>query len=237
MRRDRPLRRVGLWVGLAAGLVAVAVGAYLLFGEEHAPNLIGTVLEQAKAVAAKQGLQVEVDAEQKLAADKPDGTVVAQDPLPGKAVSDDILRLVVSRRPVAVKVTSLTDVDPQGDQREQRGLLPQLIDGNDATGWATESYGTASFGNLDKTGVGVDFKLDSPATLVEVTSPQKGWGAEVRVAGPDGALVTVAKLDGLPTQTVELGRPVKSGRIWITRLAPSADGRFDAQIAELRFFR
>lgn len=237
MRRDRPLRRVGLWVGLAAGLVAVAVGAYLLFGEEHAPNLIGTALEQAKAVAAKQGLQVEVDAEQKLAADKPDGTVVAQDPLPGKAVSDDILRLVVSRKPVAVKVTSLTDVDPQGDQREQRGLLPQLIDGNDATGWATESYGTASFGNLDKTGVGVDFKLDSPATLVEVTSPQKGWGAEVRVAGPDGALVTVAKLDGLPTQTVELGRSVKSGRIWITRLAPSADGRFDAQIAELRFFR
>jgi serine/threonine-protein kinase len=237
-RGDRPIRRVGLWVGLAAGLVAVAVGAYLLFGgAEHAPNLIGTALEQAKTVAAKQGLQVEVDAEQKLAADKPDGTVVAQDPLPGQPVPNDILRLVVSRKPVPVKVGSLTDVDPQGDQREQHGLLPQLIDGDDATGWATESYGTASFGGLGKTGVGVDFKLDSPATLLQVTSPQKGWGAEVQVPGPDGALVTVAKLDGLTTQTVELGQAVKSGRIWITRLAPSADGRYDAQIAELRFFR
>ncbi|MCJ7796790.1 MAG: protein kinase, partial [Thermoleophilia bacterium] len=141
-RGDRPIRRVGLWVGLAAGLVAVAVGAYLLFGgAEHAPNLIGTALEQAKAVAAKQGLQVEVDAEQKLAADKPDGTVVAQDPLPGQPVPNDILRLVVSRKPVPVKVGSLSDLDPQGDQREQHGLLPQLIDGDDATGWATESYG------------------------------------------------------------------------------------------------
>ncbi|MCJ7795943.1 MAG: hypothetical protein MUQ56_04135, partial [Thermoleophilia bacterium] len=149
----------------------------------------------------------------------------------------DILRLVVSRKPVAVKVASLSDVDPQGDQHEQPGLLPQLIDGDNATGWATESYGTASFGGLGKTGVGVDFKLDSPATLLQVTSPQKGWGAEVQVPGPDGALVTVAKLDGLTTQTVELGQAVKSGRIWITRLAPSADGPNDAQIAELRFFR
>jgi serine/threonine-protein kinase len=237
-RDRRPIRRVGLWIGLAAGLVAVAIGAYLLFGgQQHAPNLIGTSLEQAKAVAAKQGLQVEVDAEQKLAPDKPDGTVVAQNPLPGKAVPNDVLRLVVSRKPVAVKVTSLQDVDPQGDQREQPGLLPRLIDGDNATFWATESYGTASFGNLGKTGVGVDFKLDSPATLLQVTSPQKGWGAEVQVPGPDGALVTVAKLDGLATQTVDLGKPVKSGRIWITRLAPSADGRYNAQIAELRFFR
>jgi len=237
-RRNRSIRRVGLWAGLAAGLVAVAVAAYLLFGgEEPAPNVVGMALEQAKTVAAKQGLQVEVDAEQKLVADKPDGTVVVQDPLPGEAVPDDILRLVVSRKPAAVKVASLRDVDPQGDQHEQPELLPQLIDGDNATGWATESYGTASFGGLGKTGVGVDFKLDSPATLLEVTSPQKGWGAEVQVPGPDGTLVTVAKLDGLASQTVELGQAVKSGRVWITRLAPSADGRFDAQIAELRFFR
>ncbi len=49
--------------------------------------------------------------------------------------------------------------------------------------------------------------------------------------------VTVAKLDGLSTQTVDLGQAVTSGRVWITRLAPAADGRYDAQIAELRFFR
>lgn len=237
-RRDRPIRRVGLWIGLAAALVAVSVGAYLLFVEEQsAPNLVGTALEQAKVVAAKQGLQVEVDAEQKLALDKPDGTVVAQDPLPGKAVPGDILRLVVSRKPVAVKVVSLRDVDPQGDQSEQPGLLPKLIDGNDATSWATESYGTPSFGNLGKTGVGVDFKLTSPATLLKVTSPQKGWAAEVQVPDPAGTLVTVAKLDGLSTQTIELGRPVQSGRIWITRLAQSTNARYDARIAELRFFR
>ncbi len=236
--RERLVKRVGLWVGLAAGLVAVALGAYLLFGgEEAAPNLIGTALEQAKTAAAKQGLQVEVDAEQELVMGKPDGTVVAQDPLPGEPVPDDILTLVVSRKPVAVKVASLTDVDPQGDQHEQPGLLPRLIDGDNATSWATESYGTASFGGVDKTGVGVDFKLDSPATLLEVTSPQKGWGAEVQVPGPDGTLTTVAKLDGLATQTVELGQAVKSGRIWITRLATAADGRYDAQIAELRLFR
>jgi len=180
---------------------------------------------------------VEVDAEQELVADKPDGTVVAQSPLPGEPVPDDILTLVVSRKPVAVKVASLADVDPQGDGSEQPGLLSQLIDGDDATGWATESYGTPSFGNLDKTGVGVDFKLESPATMLTVTSPQKGWGAAIQVPDPDGTLATVAKLDGLTTQTVNLGQAVTSGRVWINRLAPAADGRYDAQIAELRFFR
>lgn len=237
-RRNRPIRRVGLWAGLAAGIVAVAVGGYLVFGgDNQAPDLIGTALEEAKTVAAEQGMQVEVDAEQELVADKPDGTVVAQSPLPGEPVPDDILTLVVSRKPVAVKVASLADVDPQGDGSEQPGLLPQLIDGDDATGWATESYGTPSFGNLDKTGVGVDFKLESPATMLTVTSPQKGWGAAIQVPDPDGTLATVAKLDGLTTQTVNLGQAVTSGRVWINRLAPAADGRYDAQIAELRFFR
>lgn len=237
-RQRRPMRRVGLWAALAGGLLAVAVGAWLLFGgQDQAPNLIGSQLAQAKAVAAKQGIQVEVDAEQKLVPDKPDGTVVAQDPAPGKIVTGHTMRLVVSRKPIAVKVASLKDEDPQGDQHEQSDLLPRLIDGDPTTAWATESYGTPSFGNVGKTGVGVDFNLDSPATLLEVTSPQKGWGAEVQVPDADGTLVTVAKLDGLSTQTVELGRAVQSGRIWITRLAPSADGRYDAQIGEFRFFR
>lgn len=237
-QQGRPAGRVGRWAALAGGILAAAVGAWLLFGgQEQAPNLIGSQLEQAKAVAAKKGIQVQVDAEQKLVPDKPDGTVVAQDPLPGKIVTGDAMRLVVSRKPIAVKVISLKDKDPQGDQRERPDLLPRIIDGDPATVWSTESYGTPSFGNLGKTGVGVDFKLDSPATMLEVTSPQKGWGAEVQVPDADGALVTVAKLDGLQTQTVELGRPVQSGRIWITRLAPSADGRYDAQIGELRFFR
>jgi hypothetical protein len=148
-----------------------------------------------------------------------------------------LVQLTVTREPIPVKVTALDDYDPEGDNEERPELLNQLTDGNDDTGWATEQYRSAEFGNLPKTGVGVSFRLDAPATAMEVVAHSEGWGGEVQSLSADGTVTPVGTLDGKTRQELTFEQPVEAGRIWITKLSPGEGDRFLVQLAELRFFR
>ncbi|HEX2043164.1 MAG TPA: protein kinase [Acidimicrobiales bacterium] len=73
--------------------------------------------------------------------------------------------------------------DPQGDGHEHDSDLPRLTDGDVASVWETERYSSRQFGGL-KSGVGVVLQLEGSQRLgqLEVSSPSRGWSAQVYVA-------------------------------------------------------
>ncbi len=119
---------------------------------------------------------------------------------------------------------------PPGSGEEHDEELRFLIDGDPATTWSTEQYGSRQFGGL-KRGVGFVLNLNGAPALreLEVTSPARGWSASVYVA--DGlkssvppeewgeAVASGADISG--DVTFELGG--KRGSVvlvWITDLGP-----------------
>ncbi len=234
-RKKRPLRR---WAAVAAAVVAVLVIAIVLvvtLSGKGAPLLVGKTLDQARQLATSSGFQVEVGTQ--VPSFDSAGVVLDQSPKAGKKPDDGVIRVTATRSPVPVKVTKLQDVDPQGDAHENHSMLPKLIDGNDSTGWSTELYKSSSFGNLPKTGVGVDFTLESAALIVEVVSPVEGWKGELLAKTSSGVGAKIATLDGTAVQRITLQKAITSGRIWITQLVELSPGRFGVQLGELRFYR
>ncbi|MGI9022075.1 MAG: protein kinase domain-containing protein [Acidimicrobiales bacterium] len=127
------------------------------------------------------------------------------------------------------QVTSAAAFDPPpGSGSEHDAEAANLTDGNPSTAWSTEQYSSASFGGL-KTGVGVTLTLDSPQKLgsLQVTSPSRGWSADVYVteapqAGPPPGgwgqpVATRTGIDG--SATFDLRAKVGSVvLLWITDL-------------------
>lgn len=72
---------------------------------------------------------------------------------------------------------------PPGDGEETTRRLPQAVDGDPDTSWATSSYSRAKFGGL-KDGVGIYFDLGRAEELagIKVSSVAGGWQATVRVS-------------------------------------------------------
>jgi hypothetical protein len=216
-----------LVIGVAVVLVAILPG-------KGAPLLVGKTLGQAQQLAASSGYRVDVS--QQVPSFNNAGMVLDQSPKAGKKPDNGAIDVTATRSPVPVKVTTLQDVDPQGDGHENHAMLPNLIDGKDNTFWSTELYGSSSFSNL-KSGVGVDFTLGSPATIVEVDSPVKGWKGELLPKTPSGVGTKIATLDGVAVQRITLQQPITNGRIWITQLVELKPGQFGVQLSELRFYR
>ena len=197
---------------------------------------MGLTLDQARQQAADAGLQVEVTAEIP-SFDKPANTVLEQAPNPGVKSDDGKLRLTVSREPTPVKVTQIKAYDPPpGDNTENDAQLPNLIDGKESTTWSTELYKSASFGNL-KTGVGLQFTLAEPATIVEIVSTVDGWKGELRPDPSSGTQASIAALDGSANQILPLLSPISSGLIWFTTLTELTSGRYGVELSEIRFYK
>ena len=57
-------------------------------------------------------------------------------------------------------------------------------------------------------------------------------GVQIVVKG-----TTVGTLTGLTRQVLVFDEPITAGRIWITKLAPGDNGKFDVKLSEVRFFR
>jgi hypothetical protein len=235
--RARKKRRTRRWTAVAIATVLVVGIAVLLVAilpGKGAPLLVGKALGQAQQLATGSGYWVDVS--QQVPSFNNAGMVLDQSPKAGKKPDDGDIDVTDTRSPIPVKVTKLQDVDPQGDGQENHAMLPHLIDGKDNTYWSTELYASSSFGHL-KAGVGVDFTLGSPATIVEVDSSVKGWKGELLPTTSAGVGTKIATLDGVALQRIALQQPITSGRIWITQLVELKPGRFGVQLGELRFYR
>ena len=131
---------------------------------------------------------------------------------------------------------------PPGGGDEQPGAVPNALDDDPSSAWATERYATAAFGGL-KTGVGllVDLGAPRPVSRVELVTGGGDAVFELRVADAPGATAADYRVVAGGTAEQEalvLAPPAgTAGRywlVWVTRLAP-AEGGFRASITEMRF--
>jgi serine/threonine-protein kinase len=151
----------------------------------------------------------------------------------GQRLLDDI---TTSEEPAATQQsipvpTPLAFDPPPGSGVEHDDELPFLVDGDPATLWNTENYSRRDFGGL-KPGVGVVLQLGGQHKLEElrVTSPSRGWSAEVLVAdGPKttrqawGEPVASKRAIGEGTTTFDLnGRTGGAVLLWITDLGANS---------------
>ena len=137
-------------------------------------------------------------------------------------------------------ITPLSFDPPPGSGVEHDEQLTFLIDDDPATVWRTENYGSNLFGGL-KPGVGVVLRLDGVHKLkqLKVTSPSKGWTAEVVVADAPGSTreawgraVASKKAGGDGSMTFDLdGRSGGAVLLWITDLG---EGGSVVSIGELK---
>jgi hypothetical protein len=76
-----------------------------------------------------------------------------------------------------VRLTAVSDYDPDGDGREHPEAVPAATDGNQSTYWTTESYSSFS-----KPGVGLVLDAGHPVELSDltVTSDEPGFTAKIQ---------------------------------------------------------
>jgi serine/threonine-protein kinase len=132
---------------------------------------------------------------------------------------------------VVPQVIGVSDFDPEGDGSENPGLAGSATDGNASTTWRTETYDSADFGGLDKSGVGLVLTLASAADVssVVVDTEEEGWAGQIYVAdAPADTLAgwgdPVAEGDALGSSTTFTLDPSRRGiavLLWITGLPDS----------------
>ena len=154
-RRRR--NRLAFVAGAVLVLAAVALAVVFAGRNSTAPAVVGRTLDQARSMVEASGLKTEVA--QEIPDDSKDpGTVISQEPQAGEHPADGIVRVTVAREPIPVKVTSVKDNDPEGNNKENPDQVARVIDGKEDVSWATESYDTAAFAGIKK-GVGLVFQV------------------------------------------------------------------------------
>lgn len=156
-------------------------------------------------------------------------------PVPGEGAGGQRLDLVAA----GVRVTAF---DPApGDGRENNGAVPNVVDGDATTAWATERYDSPAFGGL-KQGVGLLVDLGQPTAVEQVeVGLRPGGDVELRAAdalGPDAAAfpVVASVTDSGPVARLVPAQPVTARYflVWFTGL-PADGSRFQGSINELFF--
>lgn len=142
----------------------------------------------------------------------------------------------------ALSLTSVTSFDPQGDGSEQDSTIPLASDGDQSTGWTSDTYRTSNFGNL-KSGLGlrIDFGRPEKVGSVRLAFASAGQSVELRAADADGATIDayppVAQVIGTG-EDVELTptdeNPHRYWVIWFTQL-PQTERGFRVQLDEMVF--
>jgi eukaryotic-like serine/threonine-protein kinase len=123
-----------------------------------------------------------------------------------------------------VKLTGVTDYDPQGNGGEYSSTAPQATDHNPSTFWKTEHYNTQAFGGL-KDGLGLVLDAGRSVTLKQltVTTPTPGFVAEIQAgdtsSGPFTADSGQQTVNGTTTFTLN-GATAQYYVVWITMLPP-----------------
>lgn len=154
-------------------------------------------------------------------------------------------------RPGAVQlpITSAATFDPPpGDGKEIDRQVNNAFDEDPNSYWRTERYtGGVGLGTTGKPGVGLILDLGEPAALerIEIDSTRPGWDVEIYLADEVGA--TLASWGERVGERSEVRASDRIGLddtearyvlVWITELSdtPSEDGRFLAEISEVRVY-
>ncbi len=149
-----------------------------------------------------------------------------------------------------IAITADQDFDPTsdgGDGEEHSDALSGAIDGDTKnTAWLTETYDTPDFSGL-KDGVGLILDTGTPTTPTEldVATLVPGWTAQVYGSDASTPPDDLKKWDELSPsleinskqQAIQLNatQPHRYFLIWITQLAPSADGEgYRVEISDAR---
>ncbi len=131
--------------------------------------------------------------------------------------------------------------DPQGDNQEGNASASRSVDGDPSTLWRSQTYRTAAFGGLAKTGIGLILDLGQQTTVKQVQVDLRG-GSDLTAyvasresldgatsigtsTGVDGTVTFTAPPEGAKGQLVIL---------WFTRLASDGGSGYQAQVAEVR---
>ena len=144
---------------------------------------------------------------------------------------------------IKVGSASGADYDPApGDGQENGGTVSLTTDGDAATSWTTEHYDSPDFGNI-KDGVGLYIDAGRPlvAKGIRLSTPEPGWQLELYVENrvphtvADWTRVGSGAMDRRrKTFTLDTGgQRFRYYLVWITRLAPAANSRFQAGISDI----
>jgi serine/threonine-protein kinase len=150
-----------------------------------------------------------------------------------------------------VKISAVTDYDPEGDGQESPSTVGLATDGDPTgTAWSTEHYDSDTFAGT-KTGpdpgVGLYVTTASeakPAKMV-VRTPNPGWDAQVFAAAsgppPDisgwgeqvGAVGDASSREEID---LTMSRPARYFLLWFTKAAPARDqaGRFQVEVSDIK---
>jgi len=139
----------------------------------------------------------------------------------------------------AIAILSATGFDPEGDRRERNSQAAKVYDGDLATSWTSEGYGTVDFGNLKK-GVGVVLDLGQPTAVRQVTIDLGSGPVDLTVyAAPDrsldGATAIGSAKDASGRVQLKTDATKPPGQyliVWFTSLAQDKD-QFRASISEI----
>ena len=145
----------------------------------------------------------------------------------------------------ALKISGVTDFDPQGDPTEENPeLAPLAIDGKPGTAWQTMTYrGNPKLGGL-KNGVGLLVDLGKPQKVSKVKVTLMGSPTSLQILAAPDAVAAPSSTDGLDTVATEDGaagradltlkKPVTTQWlvVWLTSL-PAAPGGFQGRVAEI----
>ncbi len=117
----------------------------------------------------------------------------------------------------SVKLTAVSDFDPEGGDGEHPEDVPAATDGDVGTFWTTETYSS-----FTKSGVGIVLDAERAVALeqMEIVSDQPGFTALIRAGdAPDGDFVDVSEERTVERRTVfrlEGDEKYRFYLIWIT---------------------
>ncbi|MEP7369776.1 MAG: protein kinase family protein, partial [Dermatophilaceae bacterium] len=139
-----------------------------------------------------------------------------------------------------IAILSATGFDPEGDGHENNLQAARVYDGNLATAWSSEGYGSVNFGGLGKKGLGMRLDLGAPTSVSQVTIDLAKGPVDLTIYAAtegsiDGATVigTASDASGrIQIRATTVMPKTQYVIIWFTKLAPDG-GRFRASISEI----
>ncbi len=144
----------------------------------------------------------------------------------------------------AISAHSVVEFDPYGDHHDPHvAEASDAIDGNPGTAWHTQTFTSATFGNM-KPGVGLLVDLGSARTVASVEVKLLADGTSLELFESDSApqteqsMTLVGSQAGAgPTATLQPKTPTKARYwlVWLTKLPASGSGGYASGITDVSF--